>query len=143
LDKSYWIPTKARRPEVIKEISYLVGDPIEIDESSLQEGNVIRVKFYYRDASKIEGTTLVYINGQGHMIKWWSEKGEDVKARPISPKISKFDLHKEDTNEEGDKDELADNHDTGFAQLAREQNEEEQKRKNQKQDGVSKQKDDS
>jgi hypothetical protein len=31
--KGTGFPTKATRPEVIKEISYLVGDPIEVDES--------------------------------------------------------------------------------------------------------------
>jgi hypothetical protein len=59
---------------VIKEISYLVGDPIEVDESSLEDENAIRVKVNYRDATKIEGSTLVYIKGQGHMITWWSKK---------------------------------------------------------------------
>jgi hypothetical protein len=91
----------------------LVGDTIEVDESSLKDENAIRVKVNYKDATKIEGSTLVYINGQGHMITWWRKKKVDVKPKnPPPSKTSKFDSHKNDTDEEGDKDESVVSHES-------------------------------
>jgi hypothetical protein len=111
---------------VIKEISYLVGDPIEVDESSLEDENAIRVKVNYRDATKIEGSTLVYIKGQGHMITWWSKKKVDAEPKNSPPpKTSKFDCHKVDTDEEEDKDESTVSYESRFARMAKEMKEEE------------------
>jgi hypothetical protein len=114
-------PSKARRSEVIKEISHLVGNPIEVDAKCLQTEGAVRVKVYCMDASKIEGNTLVHINGQGYMIKWCSEKVEAARVNHTSsPKISKLDRHRDDTDEEEDKDESAASHDNGFEQMVRE-----------------------
>jgi hypothetical protein len=133
-------PSKARRSEVIKEISHLVGNPIEVDAKCLQTEGAIRVKVYCMDASKIEGNTLVHINGQGYMIKWCSEKVEAARVNHTSsPKISKLDRHRDDTDEEEDKDESAASHDNGFEQMAREQKEEEVRRKNLNKAGGGKQ----
>jgi hypothetical protein len=44
MGESYWFPSKARRSEVIKEISDLVGDPIEVDVKCLQTKGAVRVK---------------------------------------------------------------------------------------------------
>jgi hypothetical protein len=80
------------------------------------------VRVLYKDALEIEGSTLVYIIGQGHMFKWRSEKLEELKKNPL-PKNSKFDKHKddkEDTNDEGDKEEdSSGRQDSGFARLGR------------------------
>jgi hypothetical protein len=78
----------------------------------------VRVKILCRDASKVEGNTLLHINGQGYMIRWCSEKVEATK--------SKFDRHKEDTYEEGDKESGA-SHDSAFERLAKEEEEEERR----------------
>jgi hypothetical protein len=74
--KAFGFPRKVRKYKIIKEILHLDGDPIEVDEDSLKVGKVIRVKVFYKDATKVEGCTVVYINGQGYLIRWWNEKGE-------------------------------------------------------------------
>jgi hypothetical protein len=97
LEKASHFPNNVRMYEVIKEISYLVGGggPIEVDENSIKTGDVIRVRVICKDATKIEGSTLVHINGQGYMIKWWSEKSEKIKTKPTQQsKGSKFYRHK-------------------------------------------------
>jgi hypothetical protein len=58
-----------RKAEVIKEISHLIGDPQDVDERGLKNEDVVRVRVLCKDTLKIEGSTLVHINGQGHMIK--------------------------------------------------------------------------
>jgi hypothetical protein len=42
------------------------------------------VKVLYKDASKVEGNTLVFINKQGHLIHWKSEKMEKAKGEASS-----------------------------------------------------------
>jgi hypothetical protein len=79
LGEGYRIPSQSLEKDIIREISYLVGDPIEVDEDSLLKGRVVRVKVLCKDALKIEGSTLVYFNRQGHLITWWSEKLEAMK----------------------------------------------------------------
>jgi hypothetical protein len=73
---------KQKKVEVIKEISHLVGDPKQVDESSLKDDGVVIVRVLCKDVMKIEGSTLVFINGQGHMIKWVSEKLEEYRRNP-------------------------------------------------------------
>jgi hypothetical protein len=62
---------------VIKEISHLVGDPHEVDEQGLKSEGMVRV--LCKDAIQIEGFTMVFINGQGHLIKWLSEKLQEQR----------------------------------------------------------------
>jgi hypothetical protein len=73
-------PEKQKKAEIIRKISYLVGDPLEVDEKSLKSKGVVRVRVYCKDATKIVGSALVHINGQSHMLKWRSEKLEDPKG---------------------------------------------------------------
>jgi hypothetical protein len=56
-------PRKASKAEVIKEISHILGDPLEVDEKKLMFEGVVRVRVLSKDALKIDGNTLVYING--------------------------------------------------------------------------------
>jgi hypothetical protein len=128
--KATGFPTKAQKAEIIKEISHLVGDPIEVYKGSLLQGNAVRVKVWCKDASKLEGSTLLYINGQGHKITWWSEKLEGKRnSKGDEGNFYKFDRYREDSNDEEDKEDSLGSHDSGFQILAREQKEEEEKRK--------------
>jgi hypothetical protein len=72
-------PRKAKKFEVIKEIAHMVGGPMEVDDNLLRSKGKDRVKVLCRDATKIDGTTLLYINGQGHLLQWISEKVEEYK----------------------------------------------------------------
>jgi hypothetical protein len=104
--KATGFPQKAKRAEVIKEISHLVGDPQEVDEGSLGEGGVVRVRVMCKDALKVAGSTMVYINKQGHWIKWISEKMEEQRKNPLARNI-KFNRHREngeDSDDEADKE---------------------------------------
>jgi hypothetical protein len=76
-------------------------------------------------------TTLLYINGQRHLLKWCSEKLEEYKKKhPQDFKESSSDKDDEDSVEEGDNGkESSGRHDSGFARLGREQEEEEEERK--------------
>jgi hypothetical protein len=59
---------KAKKFEVIKEISHLVGGPVEVDDKLLKAEGIIRVKVLCKDAIKINCSTLLYINGQGRLL---------------------------------------------------------------------------
>jgi hypothetical protein len=117
---------KAKKEVVIKEISHLVVGPVEVDLESLRNEGTIRVKVLCKDALKIKGNTLVFINKQGYLIRWKSEKlGTNTGEDSIDDNSSKLD----DSDGEGDSDELDDNHDSGFAKLAKEQREEKKKKR--------------
>jgi hypothetical protein len=73
-DKATGFPKKAKKVEIIKEIAHLVGDPIEVGDKLLKDEGKTRVTVLCRDATEIKGTTLLYINGQGHLLRWYSEK---------------------------------------------------------------------
>jgi hypothetical protein len=123
-------PTKVWKKDIIREISYLVGDPIEVDEDSLLKGRVVRVKVWCKDPMKIVGSTLVYFNKQGHMITWWSEILETMKARKsLDTKSSKFERHREFSDDEGEKDDSYGSHDSRFQRMAEEQKVEEGKKR--------------
>jgi hypothetical protein len=72
-------PRKAKKAEVIMEISHVVGDLIEVDENFLKSNGKVRLKILWKDAKKVDGNTLIYINGQGHLLNWCSEKMEEYK----------------------------------------------------------------
>jgi hypothetical protein len=55
---------------VITEISHVVSDPLEMDEKLLKLEGKVRVIILCKDAMKVDGNTLIYINGQGHLITW-------------------------------------------------------------------------
>jgi hypothetical protein len=74
-------PRKAKKSKVIKEIAHMVGDPIEVDDQLLRAEGKIRAKILCKDAIKVVGTTLLYINGQGHLLKWCSEKMVEYKKQ--------------------------------------------------------------
>jgi hypothetical protein len=138
--KATGFPRKAKKAEVIKENSHLVADPQEVDESGLMNEGLVRVRVLGKDAMKIEGSALVLINGQGHMIKWKSDKLEEYRSS--LPNNSKFNRHKdekEDSDDEGDKkdDSHDGDHDSGFAMFGREQEEEAERTKNMEKAGGS------
>jgi hypothetical protein len=72
--KAISFPKKAKKSEVIKKIAHLVGDPLEVDDKLLKDEGKIRVNVLCKDATKIKGNTLLYINGQGYLLRWYSEK---------------------------------------------------------------------
>jgi hypothetical protein len=124
-------PRKAKKFEVIKEIAHMVGDPIEMDDNLLRSEGKVSIKVLCKDAMKVDRNTLLYINGQGHMLNWSSEELEEYKKQhPHEFKESSSHNDEEDFEEEEDKgEESSGSHDSGFARLGREQ-EEEEKRKN-------------
>jgi hypothetical protein len=140
--KATGFPTKAQKGEIIKEISHLVGGPIEVDDSNLLKGKAVRVKVWCKDASKVERSTLLYINGQGHMITLWSEKLEGKRnAKWDEGKFYKFDRYREDSDEEEDKEDSLGSHDSGLSKLAKEQKEENEKKREQQKAAGHKQQD--
>jgi hypothetical protein len=128
--KATCFPRKSKREMVIKEIAHLVGDPVEVDERNLKSEGAIRVKVLCKNALNSKGNTMVFINKQGHLIRWRSEKlRADEGDESLGDNNSKFDKDKEGSDEEGDSEESDGSHDSGFARLAKEQREEEKKRK--------------
>jgi hypothetical protein len=84
------------------------------------------VKVFCKDDSKVKGNTLVFINKQGYLIRWKSEKlGTDTGDDSIDDSSSKLD----GSDGEGESDDLGDSHDSGFAKLAKEQKGEEKKKR--------------
>jgi hypothetical protein len=126
-------PRKAKKIEVTIEIAHKVGDPVEVNDTLLRFEGKVRVKVLCKDAMKIDGNTLVYINGQGHLLKWSSEKLLEYKKQHTQEfKESNSDQDDDDLGEGDDKEddlEPSGSHDSGFARLGRVQ-EEEERRKN-------------
>jgi hypothetical protein len=124
--KATGFPAKAQKKDIIREISYLVGDPIEVDEDSLLKGRAVRVKVWCKDPLKIEGSTMVLFNKQGHMITWWSEILESMKAgKSLDTKSSKFERHGEFSDDVREKDDSSRSHDSSFQRMTEEQKAEE------------------
>jgi hypothetical protein len=68
----------------------------------------------------------VFINKQGYLIRWKSEKlGTDTSDDSTYDNSSKMD----GSDGEGESDDLGDSHDNGFANLAKEHKEEENKKR--------------
>jgi hypothetical protein len=99
--------------------------PIGCEQLKEWEG-ATRVKVFCKDALKVKGNTLVFINKQDNLIRWKSEKlGTDTSDDSIDDNSSKMD----GSDGEGESDDLGDSHDNGFANLAKEHKEEENKKR--------------
>jgi hypothetical protein len=96
--KGFNFSPDARKEDIVMEVAYIVGDPIEVDLKSLDSHGPIRVKVACREALKIRGETRVYFNGEGYAIRW---EPELLKAVVEEPKSSKFDRQK-DRDDDGD-----------------------------------------
>jgi len=64
----YGFPHWARKEKAVEEVSYLVGDFIEVDTKSLPGLDPIRVKVSCKDPSSIQGSSKVYFNGRGFLL---------------------------------------------------------------------------
>jgi hypothetical protein len=99
--KAYNVYPDARKEDIIMELAYLVGDPIEVDLRSLTQGP-IRLKVACRKARKIRGETRVFFNGEGCTIRWDPAiPGESFEA----PKSSKFDRQRDREDDEYEEEE--------------------------------------
>ena len=61
-------PMWARKEKTVEEVSYLVGDFVEVDTKSLPGLGPIRVKVSCKDPSSIKGSSKVNFNGKGFPI---------------------------------------------------------------------------
>jgi len=61
-------PMWARKEKTVEEVSYLVGDFVEVDTKSLPVLGPIRVKVSCKDPSSIKGSSKVNFNGKGFPI---------------------------------------------------------------------------
>lgn len=95
--KAYGVPRIARKEKEMKELSYLVGEPIEVDETSLRGMGPVRVKVAVC-SDEILGSTSIFINKVGYRIRWEPEEMELEQHNP-SPK-----KRKEEKDKENDKD---------------------------------------
>jgi hypothetical protein len=109
--KAYNFPPIARKEEVVREISYLVGEPEEVDLKSLEGFGPVRIKLSCRDAKQVRGETQVYFNKESRGIRW--EVIEDDGEK--SGKTSKFDRMREEEEEDEDNEdgEFLDDYDKG------------------------------
>jgi hypothetical protein len=51
------------------EVAYLVGDPEEVDTTSLKKSRPVRIKLVCRDASQVRSETQIFFNGESPRIK--------------------------------------------------------------------------
>jgi hypothetical protein len=73
--ESVWVrahrfPTFARKVEVVMEIGYLVGDPEEVDLTTLNKPGPVRIKIAFVDVTKVRGESRVFFNGESYNIRW-------------------------------------------------------------------------
>jgi hypothetical protein len=106
---------------------------------------MVRVRVLCKDAMKIEGSTMVYINGKGYMTKWKSTKLDEHWKNPLANN-TKFNRQRDDngdSDDEADKEEdSCDSHDSGFDRLGREKEEEVERKRNMDQADGDEQRDD-
>lgn len=76
-------PCWARKVKAVEEVSYLVGDFIEVDTKSLPGLGPIRVKVSCKDPHSIKGSSKVYFNGRGFFISWNLEN-EKIERKVIA-----------------------------------------------------------
>jgi hypothetical protein len=63
--KAYKFPPFAREEDIVMEIAYLIGDPIEVDLVTLNREGPIRIKLSCRESQKIGGETKVFFQWSG------------------------------------------------------------------------------
>jgi hypothetical protein len=59
--KAYNFPDIARKEDIVMEVAYVVGDPEEVDITSLNSRGPLRVKIVCREVSIIRGETQVFL----------------------------------------------------------------------------------
>lgn len=64
---AYGVPPMAKTESIMKKIAYLIGDTLEVDAISLNS-EVVRIKVWCRDPTKIGGTSEIFLNRVGYKI---------------------------------------------------------------------------
>jgi hypothetical protein len=80
--KAFNFPEVARKEDIIMEVAYVVGDPEEIDISSLNSTGPVRVKLACREVSRIRGETQVFFNVESRRIRWEPESAKKLLMCP-------------------------------------------------------------
>jgi hypothetical protein len=100
--KAHKLPQIARKEEVVMEIAYLIGDPEEVDLTSLSGIGPVRMRVGCRDPNMIRGESQVFFNGECRSIRWEVE----VAVSETSKSTSKFDRRRDrEDDEEEEKEE--------------------------------------
>jgi hypothetical protein len=100
--KEHKLPQIARKEEVVMEIAYLIGDPEEVDLSSLSGTGPVRMRVGCRDPNMIRGESQVFFNGECRIIRWEVE----FAVPETSKSTSKFDRRRDrEDDEEEEKEE--------------------------------------
>ena len=60
----------AKKQEIIRAISDIVGEFKEVDDKSLKGEGAVRIKVGCLDPSAINYSVIIYINDIGYKIKW-------------------------------------------------------------------------
>jgi hypothetical protein len=104
--ESVWVrahrfPLFARKVEVVMEIGYLVGDPEEVDLTTLNKPGPVRIKIACVDVTKVRGESRVFFNGESYNIRWEVEGTQQENSK----NNSKFDWQWEEENEDEEEEE--------------------------------------
>jgi hypothetical protein len=83
------------------EIGYLVGDPEEVDLTTLNKPGPVRIKIACVDVTKVRGESRVFFNGESYNIRWEVEGTQQENSK----NNSKFDWQWEEENEDEEKEE--------------------------------------
>lgn len=117
--KAHKFSSITRKDEVSMEIAYLIGDPEEVDLSSLSGSGPVRMQVGCHDPSLIRGESQVFFKGESRSIRW-----EVESAVPVSSKsTSKFDRRRNREDEEDEKEEegefFSDKHWAAYAEIGK------------------------
>jgi hypothetical protein len=85
--RDYGIPQWAKKEKVVRQIAFLVGEPLVVDKASLLKPNWVRIKVACKDPNLVGGVNNIYINMQGYHIRWEVE-GEVNPNKPPRPPSS-------------------------------------------------------
>lgn len=97
------VPSFARTEKIMKNLAYLIDDPVEVDAISLIR-EVVRVKVLCRDPTKINGTSEVFLNKIGYKITWVPEGIKQSSSKPDEPKDGSWKDNRRRREEEDSRD---------------------------------------
>jgi hypothetical protein len=85
--KIYGLPSIAYKDEVIMKIATLAGEPVMVDELSLNQEGPARAKLNWRNPNKLRGFVRIFFNRIGYELRFESKniKGKDVTHSQSPP----------------------------------------------------------
>lgn len=111
--KIYGIPSFAKIESVVKEISTLAAEPMNVDELSLIRTGPVRVRFRCRDPAQLRGFVEIFINGFGYEVRFVVESFKNT-AKGDGPSGGGNRKHDKKDDDDGRDEDSEDSDEDGY-----------------------------